>query len=175
MQTPSPQFPAEPLHAATQVLVHRPLGNAEMPRGFAVRQSIEFAEDHDFVRSRRQSRQDIREQALLFENAEGFRDVRSLIYDVLNRQTTYFGRHAAAIAAVAIQRDVSGHAEKKGFDRSDRSDRSRLPDTDVRLLDNILDIALVREASAQVSPELPVMRVHLIVEPAGLFGMGRLP
>ena len=84
MHAPLPQLFAEALHAATQVLVDRAFGDAELPGGFVVRQSVDITEDHDFVRTRRQHRQGIREQTFLFEAADDFRDVGGLIYDVLD-------------------------------------------------------------------------------------------
>ena len=148
-------------------------GDTETGGDLALRNGLEFTEDHDLAAAGGQVFDGVGQHAKFFLGGSGVGGVRARFQDGRGGRIPYGQKRGDLFSSHVVKREMSGDLEKEGLRKLDGLGGARLPDAQIRLLHHIVDIAHGGKRAAQIRFELGIVRVHFFCKPAGLIGGGR--
>lgn len=165
---------AEFLHAAFRAArnldLHGLLRDAEADSNVALRHTLEFAEDEDFTATGGKRVDGVEQLGDFLAHADLLDDIGPLMNDARQRRISYLVPGENLRPAENPQRHVARGGKKVGPDTRHRGLLPRAQETDVALLNDVVDIGRIGETPPQPRAQIGFVRLHFVGKPAGLVG-----
>lgn len=159
------QKPFAAADSAEHLVLHRLFRNAELLGNFFLWDAFQFTQDYDLAAAGWQRMKGFSQKGRFFAGGDLVGDIGSTIYDAQIGQICHALHRRIFFPTEEIQGDVLCDLEKKCPGRLDRPAGFGLPDAQVGLLNNIVDVADGGKRTAQVALEVRVVRVDFLLEP----------
>jgi hypothetical protein len=172
--SPGSKHDATSLESASELDFHSFFRNSQPRRRVALREQLQFAENHDITAPGGQRVDHFNEQLHLFLPAEDVGWGRCIIRDRDLIDISHELDRRSPDSAQPVQREAVGDVEEKAFRRTNRIRGPLPPDAKIGLLGNILDVAQGGEGTAEISFQRDIVRMNFVHKPARFLGASRL-